>query len=156
MAKNNATKTNEADAAQNSGVELVRKITNKVLYGEKPKAPEKEMSLATVFGIARGVKSGESNNGPWMALTGSFEAHTYDGRRLQSPVCFLPDPLNSALAEQLASDDVESVQFATEVLIVPSDVPIGYEYRTKMQVEPSGADPLADLRNRALNLPAPE
>lgn len=149
MAKSN--KSDEQEQEQGTGgVQMERKITNKALYGSKPQKPEKKSYLGTVFGIARGVQSGESQNGPWTCLTGSFEARTHDGRRLASPKCFLPDPLNSTLAEQLAGDDVESVQFATDVFIVPSDVPIGYEYKTEMKVEPSGADPLANLRQQAL------
>lgn len=139
---------------KHTGTQLERKLTNKLFYGEKPKAPESDKYLATVYGIARGTQSGESQNGPWTCLTGTFEAHTHDGRKLAAPKVFLPDPLNSSLAEQLADENVESIQFAVDVYIVPSDVPIGYEYRTKTKVDPSGADPLADLRRQAL--PAPE
>jgi len=140
------------EGKQDTGAkEMVRKITNKALFGGAPKlGDKKELVLGTVMGITRGIKTGESGNGPWTALTGAFEAHTHDGRILQSPVLFLPDPMNSMIAEQIANPDTESLQFAVRVKMVASDVPIGYEYRCETLVETDAADPLADLRSKAL------
>ncbi len=50
----------------------------------------------------------------------------------------------------------DSVQFAYEIGVKPTDSPIGYEYVTTPIVEPGGADPLADLRSKLPKLPAPK
>ena len=141
---------------------LIRKISAKSVCGkiEKPKKAEK---LFSVIGIANKTKTGQSDYGPWTALVGQFEATNYEsGEIFVAPQCFLPEPLNSMLAGTLEETDEEgkqvtaSVQFAVEVGVKPSDVPIGYEYTTKELVEADTADPLAALRDSAAKaLPAP-
>jgi hypothetical protein len=141
---------------------LIRKISAKSVCG-KMSAPKKATPLYVVLGIATKTKSGQSDFGEWTALVGQFEATNMDtGEVYQAPQCFLPEPLNSMLAESLNElDDDEnrvnaSVQFAVEVGFKPSDTPIGYEYTTKEIVEADTADPLAALRDASAKaLPAP-
>ena len=141
---------------------LIRKISAKSICG-KITAPKKATPLYVCLGIATKTKSGQSDFGEWTALVGQFEAtNISDGVVSQAPQCFLPEPLNSMLAESLMELDDDdnrvnsSVQFAVEVGIKPSDVPIGYEYTTKEIVEADTADPLAALRDAAVkSLPAP-
>ena len=142
---------------------LIRKISAKSVCG-RIEAPKKAVKLFTVFGIATKVKTGQSDYGPWTALVGQFEAvNAETGEIFQAPQCFLPDPMNSMIAEQLEECDedgnrvTQSVQFSVDVGIKPSDVPVGYEYTTKTVVESDNADPLAALRDASAKaLPAPK
>lgn len=54
------------------------------------------------------------------------------------------------IAQQIDAGEVESVQFAFEIIATPSESPVGYEYTAKPLIAPSLSDPLAELRNRAL------
>lgn len=142
---------------------LIRKISAKSVCGKVEK-PKKAEPLFSVLGIASKTKTGNSDYGPWTALVGQFEATNFaTGEVFVAPQCFLPEPLNSMLAESLNETDDEgkqvnnSVQFAIEVGIKPSDVPIGYEYTTKEVVKADTADPLAALRDASAKaLPAPK
>ena len=160
MAKNDS-KTDETQTEESAGgAKLVRKITNKVLFssgGNKPRLPVDDKGnpvaikrLGTVMGIARSVKSGDHDFGPWTKLVGQFEAHTHDGRTVQSPHCILPEPIQTMIAESLADDATDSVQFAVHVNMVAADTAVGYEYQTETVVDTGRADPLADLRSKAL------
>ena len=145
---------------------LIRKVTAKSICG-KMTAPEKAKRLFSVFGIATKTKSGSTDYGMWTALVGRFEAVNIEtGEVFEAPQCFLPEPLNTMIAEALdevVTDDEgnesrvnTSVGFSVEVGIKPSDVPIGYEYTTKENVKADTADPLAALReSTAKTLPAP-
>lgn len=151
MAKKDESKNSEAQSEKTGGKNLVRKIVNKVLFsdkGSKPKMPEGEsrMFLGNVFGIARSVKTGDSDYGPWTKLVGAFEAHTHDGRVMQSPQCILPEPMQGMIAEQLADENTESLQFSVNVYMQEADTATGYEYITETVIESDAADPLADLR----------
>ena len=151
--------------------QLIRKISAKTVCGKVSK-PEKANRLFTVMGIATRVKTGEGPYGPFAGLVGQFEATNIEtGEVFQAPQCYLPEPLNTMLTEALQEtvtekdDDGnekqvrvnESVQFAVEVGVKPSDAPIGYEYTTKEIVKAETADPLAALRDAtAKALPAPK
>lgn len=141
---------------------LIRKVTAKSICG-KMSPPEKAKRLFSVFGIATKTKTGASDYGSWTALIGRFEAVNIEtGEVFEAPQCFLPEPLNTMIAEALDEVDEDenrvntSVGFSVEVGIKPSDVPIGYEYTTKENVKADTADPLAALREQtAKTLPAP-
>lgn len=136
--------------------ELIRKISAKTVVGKIQK-PEKATSLFHVFGIARSVRTGESNYGPWVALIGQFEATNLEtGETFVAPQCFLPEPIGSMMAAQVQNEDTESVQFGLEVGIKPADTAVGYEYTSKALVESKEADPLADLRAKMPALEAPK
>lgn len=136
--------------------ELIRKISAKTVIGKIEK-PEKAKPLFHVYGIARGVRTGESTYGPWVALIGQFEAVNLEsGETYQAPQCFLPEPIGSMMAAQVQDDDTESVQFGLEVGIKPADTATGYEYTSKALVESREADPLADLRSKMPALEAPK
>ncbi|MGE0294700.1 MAG: hypothetical protein AB7P97_20305 [Hyphomonadaceae bacterium] len=157
---------------------LLRKITPrhvmetdviKVLRGNyeelKAKNPKAEFLdvapvwLFKVFGVANGTKSGNTTYGDWTALTGTFEAvREHDGKRFVSGVCFLPNPagemLIGALKAQQETDKDSSIRFALAVSVKPvekRDGSDGYEFSAHPIVAPTGADPLADLRAKALS-----
>lgn len=155
-------KTSAEVPADNSLAEVISKIApRKVLEANPktlaPKSGEKPVDLFTVFGIANGTKHGETQYGDWQALTGVFEAvRASDGKRFQSGTCFLPGAVGTMLigglkAAQESNPDA-SVSFAILVGIKFSEVAIGYEFTTKNIVKLEQADPLADLRDKALML----
>lgn len=144
---------------------LIRKISSKSVCG-KMEAPKKATRLFSVFGHATKTKTGSTDYGTWTALVGRFEAiNIATGEVFQSPQCFLPEPLNTMIAEALEEVEIidekevrvnTSIGFSVEVGIKPSDVPIGYEYTTKENVKADTADPLKTLREEtAKTLPAP-
>jgi hypothetical protein len=139
-------------------VNIVRKLTRKSVIGPPPKV-EAETTLYTIYGMANGTRHSVEDNrgfGEWCALMGSFEAkRTSDGQMFAAPQCFLPEPMNQMIANQLDNGEVESVQFAFDIVAMPSDSPVGYEYQAKPIIPPTLSDPLQDLRAKAL-LSAPQ
>lgn len=93
-----------------------------------------------------------------------------EGTVFAAPVCFLPAPMDEMIAQQLeAMEPVtdgdgnevkdadgntkmqrvnDSVEFAFEIGIKLAETSVGYEYTTKPIVDPSAADPLANLRSK--------
>lgn len=138
--------------------ELLKKINPKFVMGKKITAPEEKTELYKVFGIARSVKSGEGDYGPWTAFLGQFEViRTIDQKSFSGIKLFLPEPMSTLMAEKLRMPEVSELQFAVSVNLVPSDTPIGYEYTCTPIIDADQADPLADLRNRMTALlPSPE
>jgi hypothetical protein len=146
---------------------IVRKVSVKTLVGKvKPylaNMPEGgEISLARIVGIARGIKAGESNYGPWKALTGDFIAEPlvgdHAGKRFRAGNLFLPDVALDLVAPAVeATPKGDTVQFAFEVTaIVREESSTGYEYGAKTLIEASENDPLEALVSLALPAPSPE
>ena len=138
--------------------EMIKKISAKNVMETRIKPPEEATELFKVFGIARGTRSGEGDNGPWTSLIGGFEAiRTHDGKVFKAPQVFLPEPVNSLMAEKLREESVNELQFAVVVGLKPSDTPIGYEYTCSTIVDADDADPLAALRDQVFKaLEAPK
>lgn len=143
-------------------VEVQNKISAKTILG-KVKRYEAATPLYVVIGIADGVRSGESDKGPWEGLTGQFEAtviapdHANNGKRFYGTQLFLPKSGHELVAARLReyakseSTAGQSVQFAYQVGFKPSEAaPIGYEYTVKPILKAGGADPLAQLRSDAV------
>lgn len=100
-----------------------------------------------------------------------------EGTVYAAPICFLPAPMDEMIAQQLeatepVTDDDgnevkdsegnvrtrrvnDSVEFAFEIGIKLAETSVGYEYTTKPIVDPSAADPLANLRTKVPALAAP-
>lgn len=183
MAKNEE-KAEQASERDDVGVMMIRKISPKTVMGKvviplkadgKPYVNEDGEPtkfpytvLYHVFGMAHGTKTGTSDNGPFCAFLGSFEAvRAKDGQRYQSGQCFVPkaieDLLVSAMKAGQKEDSTASVEFAIEVGIEFAQTSIGYAYVVKNLVKTKNADPLADLRARLAQqhptlaaLPAPK
>lgn len=162
--KKGAKAQGEAPATGNSdGATFLKKITGKDVMGDKiakfvPKRGEKAVPLFVVYGIANGTKSGETNLGPWTALTGVFEAHRIsDGERFTSAVCFLPgaasDMAIATLRANKEKDADSSISFGVEVSVKymeRKDGTDGFEYVTRDTVKAQQADLLQELRGKAL------
>ena len=137
-------------------MELLKKITSKSVMGGKVEKPDEHIDLYTVYGIATGVRTGESTFGPWNSLTGSFEAvRVGDGEVFASSQCFLPEPMNGIIAGQLGQDESpQGIQFAVMVGVKPADTATGYEYTTSPLMKPSENDALSSMRDIVKALPA--
>lgn len=126
---------------------IIKKITVKTVCGVI-KAPSKDVNLMRVVGIATGVKSGESNYGPWQAMRGQFQATCLEtGEIFRSGVCILPGVAQDLLIPQLYGTDTKGVEFGMEIGIRPSEVPIGYEYTCNPLFQMDN-DPLANVLMR--------
>ena len=117
--------------------------------------------LASVVGIARGTKTGQSTYGEWTALTGDFVATAMvgekKGQRFRTGQLFLPDVVLNMITA--AIDGKSGVEFAFNIGITAADTEgerpsaTGYEYTADFLTEPAENDPLAGL---VAALPAPE
>jgi hypothetical protein len=151
------------NGGEKGGAEVLKKLTPNAIMGEKivkhvPKKGERATVLYRVFGIANGTKSGETNLGPWTAMTGVFEAvRVNDGARFASAVCFLPggasDMAIGTLRANKEKDPDSSISFGIEVSVrhmERKDGTDGYEYITRDLIKAQQADLLADIRGKAL------
>lgn len=143
-----------------SKITIVTKLSAKKILG-KVKKPEEKTVLMQVFGIATGIKTGESNYGPWTALTGQFRAvNLQNGEIFQSGICFLPKMGTDLVTPMLKKEGVDGLEFALNVGIVPADNSVGYEYYVEPVLEAKENDPLEALSKKvshaALTSPASE
>src|SRR5712692_5487556 len=77
----------------------------------------KPIVLMRVWGTARRLKPGESDNGPFVKFLGAFRALNVEtGELFRAPVVLLPKFLEDELAGAMGSgDNVQPVEFALEV-----------------------------------------
>lgn len=118
--------------------------------------------LLALFGNVTGVKSGESNFGPWLKFVGSIAAQNLiTGEFFRSGAAFLPE-----VATQLLLPAVESaegaVQFGFQIDIKKDEASsVGYQYTVKPLLPMETSDPLLLMAseiesNFPVALPAPE
>lgn len=124
--------------------------------------------LYTIFGTASGTATGESDFGPFMEFTGTFEAIRLEDReRFAGTRAFLQQPAQDMLFNQLkkiqAQDPNASVTFAFQVGVKPSlkwlasGDGTSYEYTVKSYFRVQRHDALAELRASVMQcLPAPQ
>jgi len=147
--------------------QLLSKMSAKAIVGAiKPLLPrdaekniikDQIVMLYTVFGIARGVKKGESTFGPWVSFSGSFEAVDTNGEVYNSSNLFLPEVAENLLLPVVMDEKNESgVAFSFAIGAKASDSSVGYEYVVKTLQELAADDPLAAMRAKlADKLPKP-
>ena len=152
--------------------EMLKKMSPKTVLSAEPGKlkPENDGEvkyLFTIFGTARDVRSGESSYGAWSSLIGQFEAivpgytdengNEIPERVCQSAQCFLPEPMHSMMVSKLREVDSQAIDFGVQVLIkTRADTAKGYEYLGEMIQDPSAADPLEQMRQKARKaLPSP-
>lgn len=143
---------------------ILRKMRPVDIMGRPVKffVPQEEggmVKLYTVYGKARAIRAGTSTYGEFHALKGMFQSvRESDNQEFISAECFLPEPVhdhvvNHFLAAKEKGKDADMLEFAFEVHLKESKMPIGYEYVTVPIVQPSATDDLADLRAKALEGP---
>lgn len=149
-------------------------LTYKKTFAEEDKEqkyplPMQPRRLYLIFGQARDVKTGTSDYGPFEEFLGQFEAIVIEtGERSVSARCFLQEPAQTMLSEQMAKREnkTDMVAFSFEVGVKPSqkwidtDAGNSYEFTIKAHFELDKADPLAAMRQRLAHvvkkaLPAP-
>lgn len=145
-------------------MELLNKMAAKSIIGnvksQLPRDAEKniemgvKVSLFRVYGVARGLKRGESNFGPWTAFTGDFEAvKVSTGEVFRSSQLFLPEVAELMLVGPVMDvKNVGGVQFAFDIGAKGEETSVGYQYTCDALLEVSDNDPLAALK---AILPAP-
>jgi len=121
--------------------------------------PDQIIPLMSVVGFASGVKYGESDLGPWEALTGGFQAQNLaTGAVFRSGVCFLPDVGHDMVAGQLKSQDGNhAVEFAFKISAKSDpEAATGYVYVAESLMDVAESDPVAMIVGKIGNaLPAP-
>lgn len=139
--------------------ELFKKISVKTICG-KPKAPEpgKVKWLMEVFGVASGIKKGETDKGPWYAFTGAFQAMNMDtGQIARSGVLFLPDVAGNLLLGELDREENKAVEFAFRIGVRgDEDSVTGYVYVAEPLMPVAENDPIELLSRKIKALPGPE
>ena len=140
----------------------VKKLSAKTIVGDVKKlVREGQLTSGTVLyrviGIADGVRSGESNFGPWTAFSGDFEAvNMLTGEVSRGPQFFSDKSFTDALLSRMNANPGAAVEFALEVAIeINDDYPMGFGYVTRPIVE-NAHDRLGALRSRLAALPAPD
>lgn len=136
---------------------ILSKITAKTLGVNVEAAKESATRLFLIYGVARGVTTGQSTFGEYERLDGQFEAvNIATGEVFISGACFLPALIHNLIAGQLTGEVGSEVKFSFEVGAEPSENAIGYIYTVKELSEASGVDNLSELRATAqLALAAP-
>ena len=115
--------------------------------------------LASIIGIARGLRTGESTYGPWTALTGEFVAVPLvgdkTGEQYRTGQLFLPDVALNLVTPFIEGAGNSGVEFAFNVGITADENSnTGYEYTAEFLTEPEKNDPLSALVAKALPAPA--
>lgn len=153
--------------------ELLSRITVKSVYGaiktvikevadpvsgEKTEVRvlERETPLMRVYGQANEYQVVDSTYGASLRFLGVFKAINADtGEVFTSGKCFLPGVIESQLGGVLDSVKEGGVEFAFDIVAVPSKNAYGYEYRVRSVIEVAEAPVITALEQRMgmLSLP---
>lgn len=127
-------------AKKEGSVTALRKLTSLTIMGEKTRRPAtKEEYLYRITGTITGIKTGETQFGPWVGFKGNFVARRHDGTLFAAPSAFIPQPMQdmfeAAILTQEAEGLVASVQFGLDVSIIQADSSVGFEYKCVPVIE---------------------
>jgi hypothetical protein len=123
-----------------------------IIEGEK-------VHLFRVYGVARGTKKGESDNGPWVGFLGEFRAERVnkDGEVeiFGSANLFLPACAQDLLQPAVESGDgVQGVEFAFDIgLVGRQSSSVGYEFTATTLLAVKESDAISPLKAQ---LPPPK
>jgi hypothetical protein len=139
-------------------ITLVTKLSMKTVCNGSPDAPKKDeppKKLARFYGIATGVKTGESAMGPWTALLGSFRGINFDtGEMFQSGKCFLPNVALNMITPQLLKSENQGVSFAFDISVRRDETSATkYIYTADPIMDAEESDPL-EMLTKKINSPA--
>lgn len=137
---------------------LITKITVKNVCGSPDleailKAPNKQIELMDVYGLARKAIPGESQYGPYVKFSGSFKAVNLDtGETVQSGALILPGTAQELLAGAF-SDDATEIKFGFKIGVKydKESKGTGYSFVVTSLTEPAENDPLVALENQIVN-----
>lgn len=132
-------------------VSMIKKLsTPKIMGGRlRFKEGESQRDLYQVVGVASGKKSGTSDYGEWVSLTGNFAAiNLATGEEFRSGVLFLPDVALDPILGQL-SMGATAIEFGFTISIIEDDESAtGYVYTATPLIEPDENDPLEALTTK--------
>lgn len=107
--------------------------------------------LYDVFGVARAVRSGESNYGPWNSFLGACVARRLkDGAKMPGDECFLPGMAEGrvlAFMKQVQASGGGEVEYAFRIGIKKGDTQ-KYNYVIEKILDEGASDPIAALEKR--------
>jgi hypothetical protein len=134
----------------------IRKITVKTVCGspdiEQILAHEgKRMDLMDVYGIAKGMRPGSGDNGPYVAFIGDFRAKAITtGEMFVSAKCLLPKLLEEMIAGAGMDGEVfRPVEFAFRIAVVyDKDAAVKYVYDVTPLVPVEENDTIRALESR--------
>ena len=107
--------------------------------------------VARIFGIGRSLKTGETDNGPWVAIMGEGKGiNVRTGDEVRSSKVFLPAPADEMVASQVASlERGGAVEYGFDVFVREDQTAAtGYVYEVEPIMEPGESDPLSMLENQ--------
>lgn len=128
---------------------LVKKLSTKTIIGtvpiEKSDPADKRVHLYDMFGIAVGIKTGESNYGSFTAFKGEFRAVVPGGDVFQSSTCFVPSVIESQLSIAVGEAKGQQVKFAFKVFAAKTEKSPFYTYEIESLVAPKPSDAMQEL-----------
>lgn len=137
---------------------LLKKLSVATVFGEFDKnhdAVVNSSPIIRVFGIASGIRTGQSNFGDWLAFTGDFGAINLEtGEAYRGPQVFIPQPAQGML--EAALQKAETVEFSFEIGLKPSKKgTLGFEYTVRPIKEAADSDAFTALADMSrADLPA--
>lgn len=132
-------------------IQTLKKMSARSVYGSvsvnRKKAEEgkgEQVGLFTFNGNVTGTKRGDSDNGPWLALVGTFYAVNSDtGQVSVSPLLYLPLEAATFVAGGLGKDVISLKVSGTIGVEANEKSAVGYiNYCTLDQVQGGKDDPL--------------
>jgi len=126
-----------------------------------PMAEGETKWIGRIFGMAKGLKTGESNFGPWTAVLGDFQVEGYEGngkgKTFRTGQLFLPEVVENMVVPEVANlEKGASVLFAFDIGIIANEESApGYVYTASFVKEPAENDPLSLFAKEVAALPAP-
>jgi hypothetical protein len=131
-----------------SELQLVKKITTKIIVGKKLAKLEEKTRLYSIIGIVSGLKSGESNYGAWTALIGRFEARREsDGQIFSATMALLPEVAGDPVISAVRSSQGDDIEFGLIISAEPTLSAPGYVYDIQTVIPAGRHDALSNLRS---------
>lgn len=130
---------------------IMSKTISKALFDDKGTP----VDLFVVAGLARGLKTGESNFGPYTEFHGDFGAvDQLSGELVRANRLLLPPVVTNPLREAVTAAEGGTVEFCYMIGIRPDPKgERGYEYTCKPVKAPKESDEFAAIANRYLTSP---
>lgn len=141
---------------------LIKKISIKTVIGNVQQGIMRQEikpgNLMRIVGVASGVKTGVSDYGDWLALTGQFKAtNLLTNEQYTSGKAFLPDEASDLIAGAVRGEDSQAVEFAFDIGVkLDESSATGYVYTVTPLMEMGGDDPLARIESSLKALDAPK
>lgn len=161
----------------------LKKISAKTVIGNKDEiknivneADGKRVDLFDVFGVVKGMKTGESDSGPWVGFKGLFESYNHHTGETAQATEFFPPPVVSEMMETaymhiiekhgedtrkeqgdgtrksltvFAKKSDEQIQVAMTVYAKKADTATGYEYGVEEKIAPAPVDAIENVKKLA-------